>query len=324
VVIDPNHFAFYNLFLMSVSLFESKDLPLSLWKKILDRAHSIKNNTFKPDPKLTSKSVGMLFFEPSSRTRWSFEKACLDLKIPSMVSIVDGSTSKSKGETQIDSLDLYLELGFDLVVVRVGSDQEVLKKLREANLKTSFINAGFGGGYHPTQALLDYFTWTNDTSANVSKILIMGDVAHSRVAKSHLRFSKIMSYQVGLLPAPGLELGEKDCEELKPDVVFTDRAEALKWAEVVMSLRTQKERHSEETKFTTFEALSSKELSSDHIIMHPGPFIRGEDLEEDLIKDSRSLIFKQKRNGVHCRAALISCLLEENNKNKNKNKKDGL
>lgn len=279
----------------------------------MDRAFSIKNRTFQPDGSLTSQSVGMLFFEPSSRTRWSFEKACLDLNVPSMVSVVDGSTSKAKGETQIDTLDLYLELGFDLVVIRVGHDKEVLKRLQESPVP--FVNAGFGSDHHPTQALLDYFTWTNDAPFKVpSKVLIMGDVAHSRVAKSHLRFSKLMGYQVGLLPAKGLELTEQDNTDLKPDFIFTKRNEALEWAEVVMSLRTQKERHSAGSMFQPFEALCAKELRDDHIIMHPGPFMRGEDLEEGLIKDSRSLIFKQKRNGVYCRAALLSCLLEENQK----------
>jgi aspartate carbamoyltransferase catalytic subunit len=299
---------------MSVSLFESKDLSPSLWKKVLDRAVSIKNQSYSVPEKLSKFKVGMLFFEPSSRTRWSFEKACLDLSVPSMVSIVDDSTSKSKGETSADTLDLYLELGFDLVVVRSSGDSEVLKRLSET--KVPFINAGFGKDYHPTQALLDYFTWSSEVVRPVSKILIMGDVAHSRVAKSHLRFSKIMGYEVGLLPAEGLELSESDQKALKPDQNFKDRKEALDWAEVVMSLRTQKERHSEGSNVKPFEVLNKTELRKDHIIMHPGPFMRGEDLEDDLVRDSRSLIFNQKRNGVYCRAALMSCLLEENQKEK--------
>jgi len=295
---------------MSTSLFESKDLSQKLWKKILDRAVSIKNQTFKSEYDLSNTSVGMLFFEPSSRTRWSFEKACLDTNVPSMVSVVDGSTSKAKGETQADTLDLYLELGFDLVVVRVGEDSEVLNRLRQTDVP--YVIAGYGSDFHPTQALLDYFTWTYEVSRPVSKVLIMGDVAHSRVAKSHLRFSKIMGYKVGLLPAEGLELSDTDMSELKPDFVFTERQKALEWAQVVMSLRTQKERHSSESTYKPFKALSSDELSAEHIIMHPGPFMRGEDLEEDLVKDPRSLIFAQKRNGVFCRASLVSCLLEEN------------
>jgi len=238
------------------------------------------------------------------------------MNVPAMVSVVDGSTSKSKGETQGDTLDLYMELGFDLVVVRVGDDPEVLKRLRET--KVPYVIAGYGSDFHPTQALLDYFTWTNETSEPVSRVLIMGDVAHSRVAKSHLRFSKIMGYKVGLLPAEGLELSDTEMSELCPDVVFTSRVEALEWAQVVMSLRTQKERHSSESVYKPFKALSSSELSKDHIVMHPGPFMRGEDLEEDVIKDPRSFIFAQKRNGVFCRAALVSCLLEENLKNQKK------
>ena len=297
---------------MPVSLFESNDLPLNLWKKILDRAVSIKKREFTPSKTLNERSVGLLFFEPSSRTRWSFEKACLDMKVPSMVSVVDGSTSKAKGETQADTLDLYLELGFDLVVVRVGEDPEVYRRLKES--KVPYIIAGYGGDFHPTQALLDYFTWTYDSSADVQRLLIMGDVAHSRVAKSHLRFSKLMGYQVGLLPAEGLGLSDSEQSALEPDFTFTNREEALEWAQVVMSLRTQKERHGQGAAYKSFLGVSAKELKADHILMHPGPFMRGEDLEESLVKDPRSLIFSQKRNGVFCRASLITCLLEENQK----------
>jgi aspartate carbamoyltransferase catalytic subunit len=304
---------------MPVSLFESKDLPQSFWNNVLDRAFSIKNGSFKPSENLKNKKVGMLFFEPSSRTRWSFEKACLDLGVPAMVSVVDGSTSKSKGETALDTLDLYLELGFDLAVVRSGFDQKVKEKLLNSDL--SIVNAGFGSDFHPTQALLDYFTWTIEKTLidQPKKILIMGDIAHSRVAKSHLRFSKVMGYEVGLLPFEGLALSDEDLGELKPDAVFSDRLGALEWAEVVMSLRVQKERHINKglevfKQFPEKTCLKASELKKDHIVMHPGPFMRGEDLEESLIKDSRSLIFKQKRNGVYCRAALLSLMLEENEK----------
>ncbi|MGH1468031.1 MAG: hypothetical protein ACRBBP_04000 [Bdellovibrionales bacterium] len=292
---------------MSKSLFVVDDQSSEFWEKVISKAVSIRNCEFKPSEELKSKKVGLLFFEPSSRTRWSFEKACLDLGIPSMVSVVDGSTSLSKGEQNQDTLDLYLQLGFDLIVMRSGAEAK-LKKMAVAS-KVSFISAGFGSDSHPTQALLDYFTWTVDLTADVKRILIMGDLKYSRVARSHIRMSKIFGYEVGLLASPGFELLEAEVGGAK---VFTDRAEALSWAEVVMPLRAQKERHDGSSgSQKAFSPLEAKELRDDQAVMHPGPFMRGEDLEESLIKDKRSLIFKQKRNGVYCRAALLSCMLSE-------------
>ncbi len=292
---------------MSKSLFVVQDQPSEFWEKVMSTAVSIRNGEFKPSEKLKSKRVGLLFFEPSSRTRWSFEKACLDLGVPSMVSVVDGSTSLSKGEQNQDTLDLYLQLGFDLIVMRSGAEAE-LKEIA-LDSEVSFISAGFGSESHPTQALLDYFTWTIDLDADVKRILIMGDLKHSRVARSHIRMSKIFGYEVGLLAAPGFELLEGEVGAAK---VFLDRAEALSWAEVVMPLRTQKERHAKSSgSQKPFSPLEAKELQGNQAVMHPGPFMRGEDLEESLIKDKRSLIFKQKRNGVYCRAALLNCMLSE-------------
>ncbi len=184
-------------------------------------------------------------------------------------------------------------------------------KLKEIALdsEVSFISAGFGSESHPTQALLDYFTWTVDLDADVKRVLIMGDLKHSRVARSHIRMSQIFGYEVGLLAAPGFELAGDEVGSAK---VFSDREEALTWAEVVMPLRTQKERHVDSSGTQkTFSPLEGQELRDDQAVMHPGPFMRGEDLEESLIKDKRSLIFKQKRNGVYCRAALLSCMLSE-------------
>lgn len=299
---------FYNLFLMSKSLFEVQDLSSQFWNKVVDTAFSIKNKTFTIPENLKSKKVGMLFYEPSSRTRWSFEKACLDLGIPCMVSVVDGSTSLSKGEANVDTLDLYLQLGFDLIVMRSGAEEVLKTTAKDSDVQ--FVNAGFGSLSHPTQALLDYFTWTHDCDQDVKKVLIMGDLKHSRVARSHIRMSKVFGYTVGLFAAKGLELSKDELESLNGDIeVFTDRQKAISWADAVMSLRTQKERHGGSALSSHFSPLSSSELRDDQAVLHPGPFMRGEDLEEDLIKDKRSLIFKQKQNGVYCRAALLSCML---------------
>ncbi len=294
---------------MSKSLFTVFDQPFEFWEKVIFTAHSIKNGNFKPCKNLENKRIGLLFFEPSSRTRWSFEKACLDLGVPLMTCVVDESTSLIKGETNQDTLDLYIQLGFDLIIMRSGLEN-VLKKIALES-KVSFISAGFGSESHPTQALLDYFTWTTDWSLEVKKVLIMGDLKHSRVARSHIRFAQIFGYEVGLLAAKGYEISKEELFKLGVARVFSNRALAISWADVVMPLRAQKERHkgSKLSGLEPFPPLKSIELSANQAIMHPGPFIRDKDLESSLIKDSRSLIFKQKRNGVYCRAALLSCML---------------
>ncbi len=294
---------------MSNSLFEVTDLSQSFWNEVLTTAHSIKKKTFSVPSEINEKKVGLLFFEPSSRTRWSFEKACLDLGIPSMTSVVDQTTSLSKGEEHKDSLELYLQLGFDLVVMRSGGDLELKNTALSAKVK--FINAGFGAFSHPTQALLDYFTWTYDFDRKVEKVLIMGDLKHSRVLRSHLRFSKIMGYKVGLYAAKNLEVSDGELKEFSDSVeVFSDRKAAINWADAVMPLRVQKERHQSQMDFS-FSPLLCSELREDQAVLHPGPFMRGEDLEDALLKDKRSLIFKQKQNGVYCRSALLSCMLSE-------------
>ncbi len=294
---------------MSKSLFTVFDQPSEFWKKVISTAHSIKKGDFKPSKVLKNKRIGLLFFEPSSRTRWSFEKACLDLGISFMTSVVDESTSLIKGETNEDTLDLYIQLGFDLIVMRWGLENS----LKEIALKSkvSFINAGFGSQAHPTQALLDYFTWTTDWNLDVKKVLIMGDLKHSRVVRSHIRFAKIFGYEVGLLAFKGYEISKEEVSNLGGARVFSNRALAISWADVVMPLRVQKERHIESglNDLKAFSPLKSIELSANQAIMHPGPFIRDKDIESSLVKDSRSLIFKQKSNGVYCRAALLSCML---------------
>lgn len=294
---------------MSKCLFVVQDHSSEFWKKVVSTAISIKNGNFKPSPHLKNKKVGLLFFEPSSRTRWSFEKACLDLGIPNMVSVVDGSTSLSKGEQNQDTLDLYIQLGFDLIVMR-SAKEPVLQDIAK-NSNISFINAGFGAESHPTQALLDYFTWTTDWDHEVKNVLIMGDLEHSRVVRSHIRMSQVFGYEVGLLPAKGFELSSSEIIELGGAKSFSDRKEAITWADAIMPLRTQKERHTNSFKADVFSPLKGDELRGNQAILHPGPFMRGEDLEEMLIKDGRSLIFKQKRNGVYCRSALLSCMLAD-------------
>lgn len=296
---------------MPFKMFKVTDKDRAFFETALDRASKIKSKAYIFPDELKNKKIGLLFFEPSSRTRWSFEKACINLGLTYMSSVVDSNTSASKGETPEDTFSLYKSYGFDLIVMRAKSDQKLESAVQDPLNKHNFINAGFGQDSHPTQAFLDVFTWKEQTKKTNVKLLIMGDLKHSRVAKSHLRLAQILGYEVGLLPFENFELSKNELTELKPKVVFKSREEALDWAEVVMCLRAQKERFKNSSTANYVPApLKKEELKQSHLIMHPGPFIRDEDLASDLVEDERSLIFRQVENSVYCRSSLISLALE--------------
>lgn len=308
---DPRSWEHYKLLLMPFKMFKVTDKDRAFFETALDRAAKIKSSSYVFPDALKNKKIGLLFFEPSSRTRWSFEKACLNLGLTYMSSVVDSNTSASKGESPSDTYSLYKSYGFDLIIMRSKAYQKLEDKIEDPKNQHSFINAGFGEDSHPTQALLDVFTWKETAKKVNIKLLIVGDIKHSRVARSHLRLAQIMGYEVALLPFEKFELSESELKEFKPKRVFKNRVEALDWAEVVMCLRAQKERFvglsGEDYRP---EPLKKEELKQSHLIMHPGPFIRDEDLASDLVEDKRSLIFKQVENSVYCRSSLISLALE--------------
>lgn len=314
--VDPRLFKIYKLILMSIALQTVQDMNPSFWHKAFERAQFFKSQPYQVSQffKNSSRklSVGLLFFEPSSRTRWSFQKACMDLDLSVMSSVVDMQTSLAKGEASEDTLELYLNMGFDLLILRSKEEPGFLPLIQD--YRQNFINAGYGMQAHPTQAFLDCFSWRErlkeeSKALKEPRLLILGDIKHSRVARSHLRLSQIMGYQVGLLPFEGLSLQAED-ELLKNAIVFETRSEALSWADIVMPLRAQKERFSQGQNYQA-QPLTQAELKADQLLMHPGPFMRDQDLESGLVKDSRSLIFEQVKNGVYCRAALMSLILEE-------------
>lgn len=300
---------------MSQSLFTVSDFDSSFYKRLFARALEIESGAYKSPQELQSKSLGLLFFEPSSRTNWSFQKAGLDLGLRVMSTYVDEKTSLSKGESSQDTLELFINMGFDLIVTR-SKFEDQLKDFFLKRTDQTFINAGFGSFAHPTQALLDAYTWSKDwSSQEAPKILILGDLKHSRVVRSHLRLASILGYQVGLCPLSGLGLEASEYEEFKPSEVFESREKALDWADIVMPLRAQKERFlSESQKSYVPKPLRADELKERHWLMHPGPITWGEDMENELMRYSKSLISQQQKSGVTCRAALISLLLEETTK----------
>lgn len=260
------------------------------------------------------KTAALLFFEPSTRTRFSFEAACARAGYHPMV--LDGGigTSLEKGETVEDTI-LNIEAMRPLFfVIRCNNDVNLQAIANQ--LSVPVINAGWGLQGHPTQALLDTLTlfekWNHLES---KKILFIGDVRHSRVVASHFELAKILGYEIGVCaPADFLPVGSTQ----KNFKHFEKLNDGLQWADAVMALRVQKERHDgslfdvESYRKTYGIGHHNLKLISDKtFLMHPGPINYGVELEKEVLTDSRSLILQQVENGVFLREALIRNLFKE-------------
>lgn len=245
--------------------------------------------------------VANLFFEASTRTHYSFESAELQLGCK-VADIATQASSVTKGETLYDTIRTLESAGYDAFVIRHSKDR-YYDELKE--IKSPILNAGDGAGDHPTQCLLDLLTMLQDFgSFNGLKVLIAGDILHSRVAASD-------KYALGLLGADVKFAGPKEWErEGYPTVDFD---EYLPQADVVMMLRIQKERGSGTAGLTSEEYLKQYGLTKDRyarmkknaIVMHPAPVNRGCEIDTDLVEAERSRIFKQMSNGVLVRKAVI-------------------
>jgi len=255
-------------------------------------------------------TAALLFFEPSTRTRFSFEAACSRAGYHPL--ILDGGvgTSIEKGETIEDTVYNIRAMRPLFFVIRCN-DQVNLNEL-DLSLSEPVLNAGWGRQGHPTQALLDALTmYENWKSISGKNILFVGDIKHSRVVSSHLELSKILGYKVGY-SAPA-ELLPKDNSRAE---LFSKVEEGLEWADAVIALRVQKERHDNENIFLLEDYRESyglnlkrvQNLKSDALIMHPGPINYGVELETEILGDPRSCILKQVENGVFLREALIRAL----------------
>jgi aspartate carbamoyltransferase catalytic subunit len=264
-------------------------------------------------PLFSGERIALLFFEPSTRTRMSFESAGYRCGLAPLVFDGGANTSLEKGETVEDSVLNVAAMLPRFLVIRCG-DAVDLRALSE-KVPMPIINAGWGLQGHPTQALLDVFTMKEEfPSLEGLRVLILGDVRHSRVAASHFE----------LLPTMGAEVGICGPEEFmvqRPGIrVFQDLSEGLAWAQVTMALRVQFERHDSVDREHTRESYrlkyglnkeSLKEFSSQGLIMHPGPINHGVELETAVLSDSRSRVLQQVTNGVFVREALLKKLTSE-------------
>ena len=281
---------------------------------ILDSADSfyeVLNREIKVVPTLRGKTVVNFFYENSTRTRISFEMAEKRLSA-SPLNFSTSTSSVSKGETLKDTIRNIEAMKIDMVVVRHGS-AGVPKFLTETTDAT-IINAGDGFHEHPTQALLDIMTIRQKLGRlDGLKVAIVGDILHSRVARSNAFGMKTMGMDVTLcgpqtfLPQHPEMLGVK---------VTTDLNEAICDADVVMMLRPQLERQThglfpsirEYRELYGLDRDKLKIMRDDVIIMHPGPINRGVELESEVADSDRSVILDQVTNGVATRMAVLYLL----------------
>lgn len=282
--------------------------------EILDAAATMKHVLNAPNKKtahLTGKSIVTLFYENSTRTRMSFELACKYMSAAA-ANISASTSSVSKGETLIDTGRTLDQMGIDIIIMRhpLSGAPHLLAK----NIKAGVINAGDGMNEHPTQGLLDMFTMRSKKgSLKGLNVAIVGDVLHSRVARSNLWGLKTMGADVTFC-APGTLL-PPEFEEAGARVVY-DVKEAVRGADVVMGLRMQRERQKSGLipsvrEYCEFFGLNDDIMAladRDAILMHPGPMNRGVEVTTEIADGEASVIEEQVANGVAVRMALLYLL----------------
>jgi aspartate carbamoyltransferase catalytic subunit len=258
---------------------------------------------------LSGEVVALMFMEPSTRTRASFEIAAVRLGAHPLVLMVTGS-SMEKGETLLDTCHNLEAMGVGAFVLR--DSQRSLPFTIADNVSAAVINAGNGTGEHPTQALIDAFTLTRTLGRkdlDGVRVAIIGDVLHSRVARSNVYALSKLGADVVLGGPPQLLPMSTDGWAAQ---TVTTRREALDGADAVIMLRIQVERMVENVDFDRYvqdwgvdEQVMETEMKAQALIMHPGPVIRGIELSNGVVESPRSLILKQTGNGVAIRQAVL-------------------
>ena len=272
----------------------------------------------KKFPTLRGRTVVNLFFEDSTRTRISFEAAAKRLSADVINFSAKGS-SLSKGESLKDTALTLQAMGADAVIIRHGSSGAPHQLARQRWMSGAVINAGDGTHEHPTQALLDAFTIRrhlkeNNGDLNGVRVAIVGDVLHSRVARSNVLLLKKLGAEVVLVAPPTLLPVGVESWKLKVSYSIDD---VISDVDVVMTLRVQRERMDDlffptEREYSrnfglNFERIQS--MKEKAIVMHPGPMNRGLEISADGADSARSVIVEQVANGVSVRMAVLYLLL---------------
>ena len=291
-----------------------KDLSkedIDLIFKTADSFKEVINRPIKKVPSLRDITIANIFFENSTRTKLSFELAEKRLSADILNFSASGSSVK-KGETLIDTVNNILSMKVDMVVMRHPNPGAALFLSQKVNAK--IINAGDGTHEHPTQALLDAYSIREKLGAiQGKKVVIVGDILHSRVALSNIYCLQKLGAEV-MVCGP-TTLIPKDIHLLNVKISHNLR-EALEWCDVANMLRIQSERQ-EISYFPSLREYSmqfglNKEilnsLSKEIVVMHPGPINRGVEITSDVADSKQSIILNQVENGVAIRMAVIYLL----------------
>ncbi|CAA0159021.1 aspartate carbamoyltransferase catalytic subunit [Tenacibaculum maritimum] len=299
--------------LLGIKYLNREDIDLIF--KTADHFKEVINRPIKKVPSLRDITIANLFFENSTRTKLSFELAEKRLSAD-VINFSAGQSSVKKGETLIDTVNNILAMKVDIVVMRhsnVGAGVFLSK-----HVNARIVNAGDGTHEHPTQALLDSYSMKEALNSNLKgkKIVIVGDVLHSRVALSNIFALQLQGAEVKvcgpttLIPRYISSLGVE---------VETNLKKALEWCDVANVLRVQHERMDikyfpstrEYTQLFGIHKELLDNVGKDIVIMHPGPINRGVEITSDVADSDQSIILNQVENGVAVRMAVIYLLAQQ-------------
>lgn len=299
-------------------LLSTEGLPAAILRSILDRASdfvsSAEGSEIRKLPLLHGKSVFNIFFENSTRTRTTFEIAAKKLSAD-VVNLNIGSSSTSKGETLLDTVDNLCAMHADMFVVRHSSGGAAHLIARHVGPNIHVINAGDGQHAHPTQGLLDAYTIRHyKKEFHNLRVAIVGDILHSRVARSEIHALTTLGVPEVRVVAPKTLL-PSHVEKLGVRV-FHDMEQGLKDVDVVMMLRLQHERMQgallpSAQEYFKHYGLTQERLAlarPDAIVMHPGPMNRGVEIDSSVADGKQSVILPQVTFGIGVRMAVMSIL----------------
>jgi len=300
--------------LLGIKYIKRQDIDL-----IFDTADHFKevlNRPIKKVPSLRDITIANLFFENSTRTKLSFELAEKRLSAD-IINFSGSSSSIKKGETLIDTVNNILAMKVDMIVIRHPNPGAAL--LLSKNVDSCIINAGDGTNEHPTQALLDTYSLKERLGdLDGKRILIVGDILHSRVALSNIYALRLLNAKIKICSP--LSLIPREIESLGLSIE-TDLDKALSWCDAVNVLRVQHERMEKSyfpnnREYSLLYGLDKKRISKlkrDILILHPGPINRGVEIKSDIVESNNSIILDQVENGVAVRMAIIFLLASKMN-----------
>ena len=299
-------------------LLSTEGLPAPILRNILDTAASFMNvaegRDIKKLPLLHGKSIFNIFFENSTRTRTTFEIAAKRLSAD-VVNLNIGSSSASKGETLLDTVDNLCAMHADMFVVRHSQSGTAHLIAKHVAPEIHVINAGDGRHAHPTQALLDMFTIRHyKKEFHNLRVAIVGDILHSRVARSQIHALTTLGVPEVRVIAPKTLL--PSCVDKLGVRVYHDMAQGLRDVDVVMMLRLQNERMQgavlpSAQEYFKYYGLTQEKLvlaKTDAIVMHPGPMNRGVEIDSSVADGTQSVILPQVTFGIAVRMAVMSTL----------------